>query len=310
MSAAGRTILRVKRRRIEDPFHALVVQHSVEKKPRTQSLEEVDNAGKCIFKFAGTVNEGEDLNKKNFFEKLDAQKEFKTDTSIKDEDKYRTEKLFAQQCEAASPFKIISNSEMTSDDSLGNVVEIFDIENASRAPKKTTKSEQDPDAVICNSVQMIREKLKISDDSEIEDADYVYDLYYANERKLESHEDVLYIQTLDQDLLFDFEINGRFEDEDHIYGDDDDSNEESNWRNDYPDEDEFYNSDGSKNSDSEGENDSNSSSSLEEQHVFDDYRSSPARMKFDPYYAEDTESYNYEAYDDDNDDSVCDANNY
>lgn len=87
--------------------------------------------------------------------------------------------------------------------------------------------------ISCNGVELIREKnMEIKKQS-----DYVYDIYYA--KNLDIHLDLLYpnnftIASYDA-LEFDDNI---VEEPEEFYEDDEDSNDEGNWRNDYPDEDE------------------------------------------------------------------------
>lgn len=51
--------------------------------------------------------------------------------------------------------------------------------------KKKNKEDIDPNAILCNSVKMIREKLQIDDKPrsclEILENDYVYDVYCADD---------------------------------------------------------------------------------------------------------------------------------
>ena len=72
------------------------------------------------------------------------------------------------------------------------------------------------------------------------DHDYVYDLYYTNNRDLHLQllENSLSLAMLDYHMP---QLDDHVDDDgDDLYDDDDDENEESNWRNDYPDEDPRY----------------------------------------------------------------------
>ncbi|XP_033113116.1 probable RNA polymerase II nuclear localization protein SLC7A6OS [Anneissia japonica] len=101
--------------------------------------------------------------------------------------------------------------------------------------------DDDDDVVMCNNVRMLREKLTISDgDTHRRDTDeYVYDLYYAESSDFDfaSEHVVLGLDpyNLSQPVVTE-------EEEDAGYGqdDDEDSNDENNWKNDYPDEDPDY----------------------------------------------------------------------
>lgn len=72
------------------------------------------------------------------------------------------------------------------------------------------------------------------------DDDYVYDIYYTNSQQFDFRlfERDLTFQAFGGDLMFDRGTDDV--EEEFVYGDDDDENDESNWRNDYPEEDPHY----------------------------------------------------------------------
>ena len=79
---------------------------------------------------------------------------------------------------------------------------------------------------------MIRERVKSAM------SEYVYDLYYMNSPDFDYRalENMLAIEGRD-----DVEYVSGVQDYNEVYDDEDDSNDEDNWRNDYPDEDpKFY----------------------------------------------------------------------
>ena len=93
------------------------------------------------------------------------------------------------------------------------------------------------ETITCNSVAMIRERVKNAI------PEYVYDLYYMNnpDFDFQALENVLAIEARDQ-----VEYVSDIPDCEDVYDDEDDSNDEGNWRNDYPDEDpKFYENDDS-----------------------------------------------------------------
>ncbi|KAH0619501.1 hypothetical protein JD844_000163 [Phrynosoma platyrhinos] len=98
----------------------------------------------------------------------------------------------------------------------------------------------DPDVILCNAVEMIREYLTVSDSNKEEEhsskeGEYVYDIYYMETASPGWIENILSVQPYTQDCeLVDEE---RISEE--IYDDEDDENNEDNWRNDYPDEEDF-----------------------------------------------------------------------
>ena len=83
---------------------------------------------------------------------------------------------------------------------------------------------------------MVRETIKPANESRADDDGYVYDIYYMNSPKFDFRnlENILAIEALREDLVA--EEQGRRDSEEE-YGEDEDSNDENNWRNDYPDED-------------------------------------------------------------------------
>ncbi|XP_069509768.1 probable RNA polymerase II nuclear localization protein SLC7A6OS [Ambystoma mexicanum] len=120
----------------------------------------------------------------------------------------------------------------------------------------------DPDVILCNSVKMIRERLTVSDAPEEsqhreKNEDYVYDIYYMEAATRGWIEDILSVKPYNQECELVEAEDGPADD---IFEDEDDENEETNWRNEYPDEDEFQ--------DEEEEN-----SDLEEGNGGYDYRS-------------------------------------
>ncbi|XP_069037302.1 probable RNA polymerase II nuclear localization protein SLC7A6OS [Lepisosteus oculatus] len=95
-----------------------------------------------------------------------------------------------------------------------------------------------PEAIVCNSVRLIREKLSVSEGGvgsqhrEKEDQ-YVYDIYYQETAAPGWIQDILSVRPYFQENELVAEGDPK---EDESYEDEDDENEEGNWRNDYPDE--------------------------------------------------------------------------
>ncbi|CAN8186774.1 unnamed protein product [Coccothraustes coccothraustes] len=120
-------------------------------------------------------------------------------------------------------------------------------------PQKTN-----PDAILCNATEMIRERLNISEDGEKEhghkEDEYVYDIYYKETSAPDWIENILSVQPYREDYEWVNDDPGPEE----VYEDEDDENDENNWRNDYPEEDEFF-------PEEDGEKDSEESFSDEDQ---------------------------------------------
>lgn len=118
-----------------------------------------------------------------------------------------------------------------------------DVEDPDKPVRKALPS--DPEVILCNSTKMLRERLHISGEKlgaelqEPED-DYVYDLYYQETVTPGWIQDILSVRAYadDGELVPDLVVH-----EEEVYDDEDDENEESNWRNDYPDEDSGSDSD-------------------------------------------------------------------
>ena len=85
------------------------------------------------------------------------------------------------------------------------------------------------ETVTCNNVPMVRKKVQEHAQG------YVYDLYFTNSQDFDFRllENILTVEALGEELQF----HDYRDEECEVYDDDEDSNEEDNWRNDYPDED-------------------------------------------------------------------------
>ncbi|NXO79184.1 S7A6O protein, partial [Sitta europaea] len=96
----------------------------------------------------------------------------------------------------------------------------------------------DPDAILCNAVEMIRERLNVSEDGKKhgdKEDEYVYDIYYKETSAPDWIENILSVQPYREEYEWVNDDPGPEE----VYEDEDDENDENNWRNDYPEEDEF-----------------------------------------------------------------------
>ncbi|KAJ6666066.1 hypothetical protein lerEdw1_000970 [Lerista edwardsae] len=115
-----------------------------------------------------------------------------------------------------------------------------DMEKSTDMPAEFLQKANDPDIILCNAVEMIRQHLTVTDNNKeaehsTKEEGYVYDIYYMETASPRWIENILSVQPYTQDC--------ELVDEDHIseeiYEDEDDENNENNWRNDYPDEEEF-----------------------------------------------------------------------
>ncbi|XP_017679882.1 PREDICTED: probable RNA polymerase II nuclear localization protein SLC7A6OS isoform X2 [Lepidothrix coronata] len=140
----------------------------------------------------------------------------------------------------------------------------------------------DPDVILCNAVEMIRERLNVSEDAkkhcEKED-EYVYDIYYKETSAPGWIANILSVQPCREEYEW---VNDDPVPEE-VYEDEDDENDENNWRNDYPEEDEFL-------PEEDGEKEPEESSSDEEQY----YR----RRTWDKYRQEVLQEFGYDEMED------------
>uniref|UniRef100_H2YVS2 Probable RNA polymerase II nuclear localization protein SLC7A6OS n=1 Tax=Ciona savignyi TaxID=51511 RepID=H2YVS2_CIOSA len=111
---------------------------------------------------------------------------------------------------------------------------ILDIEENTARPEVNIKVPPTKDEdVLSNTVAMLKEKLTIDAEKQAEE-DYVYDLYYCQSTSADwKVKDILYVQPC-RDLFL--HIDPSWKTQHKLYDDEDDSNDENNWRNDYPEE--------------------------------------------------------------------------
>ncbi|KAL5021191.1 hypothetical protein ScPMuIL_000346 [Solemya velum] len=265
------TIVRVKRRRNEEPAEILLVSCKKTKNEEGTVTSADAKESQDFLKFAGTLTTKNDCISKPVREAIKKdklQKEYKrhnctvfeekrqqkrkssADNRYRITSKHRT--LAIEKLDDISlPEECISN-EQRGDKCTGNpnqsselvdnkVFRLFDVEKdcvsevGNTMKEVTEKAAQDTSQITCNSVQMVREKSCSTHSAEL---DYVYDLYYTNSHDFNFRliEDMLTVEAFSDEFLYD---NGASSDEEYLEGSDD-SNSESNWRNDYPDEDPHF----------------------------------------------------------------------
>uniref|UniRef100_K7G3W6 Probable RNA polymerase II nuclear localization protein SLC7A6OS n=1 Tax=Pelodiscus sinensis TaxID=13735 RepID=K7G3W6_PELSI len=133
---------------------------------------------------------------------------------------------------------------------LFDVVQEEEVERIPNITAANTQNIDDPDVILCNAVEMIRERLTVSEKKGVEhglkEDEYVYDIYYTETSTPVWIQNILSVQpyTQEYELVDDDHVS------EEVYDDEDDENNENNWRNDYPDEDEFLpEEDGQENED-------------------------------------------------------------
>ncbi|KAM6408944.1 putative RNA polymerase II nuclear localization protein SLC7A6OS isoform 1-T1 [Rhynochetos jubatus] len=122
---------------------------------------------------------------------------------------------------------------------LFDIVQEEEVLGDSSVTAANPQQKPDPDVILCNAVEMIRERLNVSEDGKKEhrekEDEYVYDIYCMETLASCWIQNILSVQPYreEYELVDDDQVPGE------IYEDEDDENDENNWRNDYPDEDEF-----------------------------------------------------------------------
>ncbi|KAL5477900.1 hypothetical protein EMCRGX_G024755 [Ephydatia muelleri] len=240
-------VLRVKRRSHVDPADALVVSKKRKIDPSTfHEKEEETN----VFRLAGTVG---DVDEETLMSKI---RQHTTDhralTKHNPLAKLTMSAIHDRQREEAKTasldhrFQFVSklrhldeaNQEVAEDSLLnhaGDKVQIYDVILGG-----TPQADSGKAVITCNNAVMIREQVAPRSNPSDGGGDYVYDLYCADEASMQD------ISTYDWSSLTVYEpeyVHDVIESEDGEE-DDDDSNAEDNWRNDYPDEDEWKEDEG------------------------------------------------------------------
>ncbi|XP_074864864.1 putative RNA polymerase II nuclear localization protein SLC7A6OS isoform X2 [Carettochelys insculpta] len=177
--------------------------------------------------------------------------------------------------------------------------QLFDIlreEEVGRDTEVTAANAQkveDPDVILCNAVEMIRERLTVSENNKgaehsLKEDEYVYDIYYMETFTSGWIQDILSVQpyTQEYELVDDDHVSEEIDD------DEDDENSENNWRNDYPDEDEFLPEE-DENSDREG-----TDRELEDGSFSDEDDRGIRRRTWDKYHCDILQEFGYDGVQD------------
>lgn len=133
------------------------------------------------------------------------------------------------------------NEPVAAEDSNNGKVQIYDVvldgtPNQQAVHTSSVTDEQRRYTVTCNNETMIRERVTPHRPGSDSGDDHVYDLYYSDGQSTQD------ISTYDWSSLTVYEpeyVHDVIQSEDGEEDDDNDSNAEDNWRNDYPDEGEW-----------------------------------------------------------------------
>ncbi|CAD5116945.1 DgyrCDS5784 [Dimorphilus gyrociliatus] len=230
------TIVRVKRRRDEKPADSLVFSRKrarLENGVASKSEEGIKDQEQ-VFKFAGTVQPEDKVvpHVKSAIKKDKLQREYKRHELGDFKEDNRDIK---QSSSKSGRYKIVSEKRAIELDSLDGELETEkkNLDNKYTLLDITTDDKKETEEKLgCNGEEMIRTQ---------SDLEYVYDVYYYNKGDFGDPriDEILDIRPVFNDVILNQYRCGDDSD-DQAYEDDDDSNDEGNYRNDYPDEDPHY----------------------------------------------------------------------
>lgn len=222
------SVIRLKRLANEDPAEALVVEYKRKKLEKDESNESSEN--KFVFHFVGTLDSKceknindvakvvNDLRKNPKTPKLNAVKNLKEE--VKNNSKINRYKLIDSLRKVPEDPNNSKNSVEDGEEEL-EIFNVYDAENELKA-ENVSQSE----TITCNDVPMQNHSA----------SDFVYDLYYTE--CVPTSSDVWDLPVSIEGYPYPEVTLGTEQDSDaDLYEDEDDSNSESNWRNDYPDKD-------------------------------------------------------------------------
>ncbi|OZJ06174.1 hypothetical protein BZG36_01028 [Bifiguratus adelaidae] len=264
------TILRIKRKRTEEPLDALLVQQHAngslpyDKKSRKGSVTDSTADGHTLipslFTLVETVEESslkdslktEQLRARiaKLHEKRYTPSSSRTMTPEPIND--RRTKLAAQQMRHSKEarYRIVSDrrygkagAPKDSEEANGSAMDFLEaIKDDGLSRRKGSKDITSPnvdDDVYCNLMPMVKEYLTLNEQAVDQEPEYVYDIYYSNPRGAEAamavSSNIGSLLWVDEDELMNDSDDSSVADEA-----DEDSNAEDYYQNDYPDEDEEY----------------------------------------------------------------------
>ncbi|KAF6079475.1 solute carrier family 7 member 6 opposite strand [Phyllostomus discolor] len=269
MEAGRAAVLRVKRKRSAEPAEALILAC---KRPRSDAVElEAQKtppkgletaAENNVFQLVATVRSQEDpvqpLLRAALRPSQGSQRRIRRDLrsslrEIRQEGRYR---VVSSRRSSNIPSDGLESEDLRenpeADDGAGfQLLELIHEEGDPETAAAVSCKASDPDVILCNSVELIRERLTVSEDGpgvghgKEQKDDYVYDIYYLEMATSGWIENILSVQPYSQEWEL---VNDDQEPED-IYEDEDDENSENNWRNEYPEEESSDGDAGSRSSD-------------------------------------------------------------
>ncbi|ESO02772.1 hypothetical protein HELRODRAFT_174181 [Helobdella robusta] len=228
-------IVRIKRKREEDPIESLVFVCKKAKKCYNgdEELYKIENK----FKFAGTVHQPNDSlihqTVKTAIRQCKLENERKRHCDMADDTKPSKKRKISLHKgyqiigkKTAKTFDSLANSECNSADANPKFF-IFNVEKIDQPQKKKSRNCPKRDA-----------------DEKQKEINFVYDVFYINDYKFDFSlfQNVQHVEAYKQ--CDDVEYLAEEEEDEEAYEEDDNEDFENNWRNDYPDESSwFYNAD-------------------------------------------------------------------
>ncbi|CDH53955.1 predicted protein [Lichtheimia corymbifera JMRC:FSU:9682] len=243
MESPPLTLLRIKRKRTEEPLDALLVQTQAnEKRPRKENdkaLSVSPSALPTFFRLAETVEE------KGLKNAADAQK-LKDRIALRvnripETVQERKDRLMQQNMNTIreARYRVVQknrNSAHMPDMDMFNMYEAVREDEHPKAPKLFPDEDNaDDEDIMCNFIPMVKEYLTLNDRKQEEEDDYVYDVYYQdNSESAGAFKDL----TIGSLIWFNEETQYMNDESDSEAADfdDEDSNAEDFYQNDYPDE--------------------------------------------------------------------------
>jgi len=312
------TVLRIKRKRTQTPLSALLIHNA--KKSKVDQVSEDELKNNILFKYSGTVDAEQVDNTQQvvndyqaIYNQLACHQKGATTEGQRDEKKRRCHDDEGPR-QKLSRYRVLNEKRTASGVEVGGktatmskdmdkLYKVFDM-IADEDPLTGHVAANEQETIMCNNVEMIKEKLNITDDEPCEgrsaqqlvEPAYVYDLYLApgGAVMIGDNEIVNVEQYMDggEGVYEHAALLGKEDEE--CYDDEDDENDEDNWRNEYPEEE----SDGDESwSDKSDNSDDGSEGSSDDEygggHVFNQYREGIGRAKFDPYAVQNDDDYTF-----------------
>ncbi|XP_043252571.1 probable RNA polymerase II nuclear localization protein SLC7A6OS [Colletes gigas] len=207
-------VLRVKRRHDDEPLNALLI--ACKRIKTAENEEAVESAASVplttVVTFAGTVKNQEDNVVEHIIQAL-KKDELKANFKHHSVDILKKAREKTKQASANNRYKVI------------NCIRSLDNSGPKELEDKVMTVIDVEDCISC----AIPEE-QFAGNSE----DYVYDLYYGQTENELHVDNMVSVHPFDQELVFDTYRNNTHSD---VECESEDSNSESNWRNDYPDSD-------------------------------------------------------------------------